>query len=51
MGVLTVHAEVVRMGRTLAFMEASLMDSSGKVLARACGTAVPKAVAGLEVSA
>ena len=41
-GLITVHAEVVRMGRTLAFMESSLLDSSGKVLARASGTAVPK---------
>lgn len=42
--VLTVRAQVVRMGRTLAFMEASLMDSDGKVLARASGTGMPKPV-------
>lgn len=43
-GLLIVQAEVIRMGRTLAFVEASLMDSEGKLLARASGTGIPKPV-------
>ena len=40
-GVVVGYGETIRLGKTVAFIEATLVDHDGKLLARASATAVP----------
>jgi uncharacterized protein (TIGR00369 family) len=41
-GILYAEAHCIKLGRTVAFMEASLMDADGKLLAKMSTTAAPR---------
>jgi uncharacterized protein (TIGR00369 family) len=41
-GILYAEAQCIKLGRTVAFMEASLMDGEGKLLAKMSTTAAPR---------
>jgi uncharacterized protein (TIGR00369 family) len=43
-GILYAEAQCIKLGRTVAFMEASLMDGDGKILAKMSTTAAPRSV-------
>ncbi len=43
-GILYAEAQCIKLGRTVAFMEASLMDGDGNILAKMSTTAAPRRV-------